>query len=594
MTLLASLTSRIFLATALLSMGTIGLAIYLVSARVTAQVESELERGLAESASLLDRQRADLANHYLTLARLVADLPKLKAAVNEQDAPTVAPLGREYQEQLDADVLLVTGHTGLVLFASPDAPPAAGLAAVTAAIAGRESAAFWPHPRGVLQLVTVPISVGLASPDVLGTLTAGFLIDDRRAETFKSTTASDVAFVVDGRIVSATLPASVRPALAAVPPRGGVTRVRLGGEDFVAMPRVLRLPLPEASPRTPTTVAIVLRSRTSQLRALRTVNVALLTAAVLSIVLATLLSYVVARSVTRPLGAIVASMREIAATGDLTRKVQLRGPGWYQDEDARLLASTFNTLTDSIARFQREAAQRERLLSLGRLSTVIAHEVRNPLMIIKAALRSLRPGTAPAEQQDAVSDIDDQVNRLNRIVHDVLDFSRPVRVDLSAADLGVVCRDAAAAVRGADPQGPGITVDAQAIPVTTDPERLRAALVNLIANARNAVAEQRAPDAPHAADDVRVSAERTGAGRVRITVRDRGPGIPPGQLAQVFEPYFTTRRAGTGLGLPITRNIIESLGGTIAVEGAEPGTVVIVDLPEVAPDPQAASTRTPS
>jgi signal transduction histidine kinase len=81
---------------------------------------------------------------------------------------------------------------------------------------------------------------------------------------------------------------------------------------------------------------------------------------------------------------------------------------------------------------------------------------------------------------------------------------------------------------------------------------------------------------------------------VRITVRDRGPGIPPGQLAQVFEPYFTTRRAGTGLGLPITRNIIESLGGTIAVEGAEPGTVVIVDLPEVAPDPQAASTRTPS
>ena len=63
----------------------------------------------------------------------------------------------------------------------------------------------------------------------------------------------------------------------------------------------------------------------------------------------------------------------------------------WQDEDARLLATTFNTLTDSIARFQREAAQKERLSSLGRLSTVIAHEVRNPLMIIKAALRSLRP-----------------------------------------------------------------------------------------------------------------------------------------------------------------------------------------------------------
>ena len=102
--------------------------------------------------------------------------------------------------------------------------------------------------------------------------------------------------------------------------------------------------------------------------------------------LATLLSYAVARTVTRPLGAITATMREMAATGDLTRKIALRRAAW-DDEDARLLARTFNTLTDSIARFQREAAQRERLSSLGRLSTVIAHEIRNPLMIIKAALR---------------------------------------------------------------------------------------------------------------------------------------------------------------------------------------------------------------
>ena len=84
-------------------------------------------------------------------------------------------------------------------------------------------------------------------------------------------------------------------------------------------------------------------------------------------------------------------MREVAATGDLTRKIALRGPARWDDEDARLLATTFNTLTDSIARFQREVAQKERLSSLGRLSTVIAHEVRNPLMIIKAALRTLRP-----------------------------------------------------------------------------------------------------------------------------------------------------------------------------------------------------------
>ena len=92
---------------------------------------------------------------------------------------------------------------------------------------------------------------------------------------------------------------------------------------------------------------------------------------------------------TRPLAAVTDAMRDVAATGDLTRKVPVRSRAW-DDEDARLLASAFNTLTESIARFQREAAQRERLSSLGRLSTVIAHEIRNPLMIIRASLSSLR------------------------------------------------------------------------------------------------------------------------------------------------------------------------------------------------------------
>ena len=137
----------------------------------------------------------------------------------------------------------------------------------------------------------------------------------------------------------------------------------------------------------------MLRSRAGQLRSLRTIRTTLLATAALAVLLATILSYAVARSVTRPLGAITAAMREMAATGDLTRHIALRGPAWWQDEDALLLASTFNTLIDSIARFQRETAQRERLLSLGRLSTVVAHEVRNPLMIIKAALRSLGPQT---------------------------------------------------------------------------------------------------------------------------------------------------------------------------------------------------------
>jgi signal transduction histidine kinase len=107
----------------------------------------------------------------------------------------------------------------------------------------------------------------------------------------------------------------------------------------------------------------------------------------IAVLAATVLSYGIARTVTRPLGIITATMRDMAATGDLTRRIPIPAAPQWEDEDARLLASTFNTMTDSIARFQREAAQRDRLSALGRLSTVVAHEIRNPLMIIKAALR---------------------------------------------------------------------------------------------------------------------------------------------------------------------------------------------------------------
>ena len=109
-------------------------------------------------------------------------------------------------------------------------------------------------------------------------------------------------------------------------------------------------------------------------------------------IVATLVSYGVARTMTRPLHAITSAMREMAATGDLTRRVSLKSRPW-DDEDARLLASTYNTMTESIGRFQKEAAQKQRLSALGRLSTIIAHEIRNPLMIIKSSLPLLRRDT---------------------------------------------------------------------------------------------------------------------------------------------------------------------------------------------------------
>ena len=240
------------------------------------------------------------------------------------------------------------------------------------------------------------------------------------------------------------------------------------------------------------------------------------------------------------------------------------------------MAATFNNLTESVARVQRETAQRDRLLALGRLSTVVAHEVRNPLMIIKGALHSLRQGVADSVQRDAVGDIDEQVGRLDRIVHDVLDFARPLHFDLAPTDLGRLCGEAATAVQASEPHGPSIAIRTHPLEIVTDAERLRAALINLLANARQAVtarrreAEQEGTPLAPAGDDVVIETAVRGS-RAHVTISDRGGGIAADHVAQIFEPYFTTKRSGTGLGLPIARNIVEGLGVLLRYGSSRPG-----------------------
>jgi two-component system sensor histidine kinase HydH len=216
-------------------------------------------------------------------------------------------------------------------------------------------------------------------------------------------------------------------------------------------------------------------------------------------------------------------------------------------------------------------SHKERLSSLGRLSTVIAHEIRNPLMIIKAALHALRqPDLSAAALREAVSDIDGEIVRLNRIVSEVLDFARPIQFDIAAADLNAVCRESAAAAT-VDAGAPvAVDLDASLPPVPIDAERLRLALVNLIVNARQAVAGVAAPQ-------VTVTTRRAD-GHVQLTIADNGPGIATADLPRVFDPYFTTKRGGTGLGLPIAKSVVEGLGGSITVSSTTGGTAVRIEL----------------
>ena len=430
--------------------------------------------------------------------------------------------------------------------------------------------------------MTVPVYVGLTHPDILGTLSVGFMLDNALAAQLKQITFSDIAFGMDGQILASTLPREHYPKLSERLRTVGTSRIEIGREEYAALQRPLS-PDPDELATMSGPVALILRSRTELLQSLGAIHTGLFVTAIVAIMLATVLGFTVARTIAQPLAAITDVMREMAATGDLTRKIALGHRNRWDDEDARLLATTFNTLTDSIARFQRQISQKERLTSLGRLSTVIAHEIRNPLMIIKSSLHVLRRADGGAEAtREAIADIDEEVVRLNRIVNEVLDFARPITFELTSSDLNALCRESAAAAM-ASGTGADIALHLdQAVPeITTDPERLRIALVNMLVNARHAVnggPEVRLkPDAT--TDGVSLTTSVDGD-RVRIVIADRGVGIAPADLPHVFDPYFTTKRGGTGLGLPIAKNIVEGLGGTIAVSSVlGHGTEIRIELP---------------
>lgn len=214
----------------------------------------------------------------------------------------------------------------------------------------------------------------------------------------------------------------------------------------------------------------------------------------------------------------------------------------------------------------RAVEQARHLASLGQLSAVLAHEIRNPLASLKGnaqlLARSLPEGEKPRAKADRVVD---EALRLEHLTNDLLAFARSGQITIADAEPAALVRDAAAAVDGAR-----ITVDDAGAPRSwpLDAARMRQVLVNLL---ENAVEMSEGP--------VAATVTRAG-GHLRIAVRDHGPGIPEADLPRMFEPFFTRRTRGTGLGLAVCKRLVELHGGTIAARNVDGGGAeLILELP---------------
>jgi signal transduction histidine kinase len=226
-----------------------------------------------------------------------------------------------------------------------------------------------------------------------------------------------------------------------------------------------------------------------------------------------------------------------------------------------------------LERAQQQLIQGERLAALGELAAVVAHEVRNPLGVIFNSLGSLRRLVRPRGDARMLFDIvEEEAERLNRIVGDLLDFARPSTPELRPEQLERVVEDAVGVALGQQASGIMLAreLDPAVPPVTMDARLVRQAVLNVAVNAVQAMPR---------GGRITVRTRREGAAAL-LEIEDTGAGIPEEVRERIFEPFFTTKASGTGLGLAVVKRIVEGHGGTVSVRSAPgAGTVFALRFP---------------
>jgi signal transduction histidine kinase len=281
-----------------------------------------------------------------------------------------------------------------------------------------------------------------------------------------------------------------------------------------------------------------------------------------------------------PIGTLTEGVKAVAS-GDLSRKVEVPG-----DDEIGALAREFNAMAASLDRQQAELRRAERLAAVGRISAQITHEIRNPLNSIglnaELLAEELSGAAAPREALQLVSAITREVDRLNGVTEEYLRFARLPRATIARTDVNemlaglldfVAPELAASRVEVRRELAPDLPA------VRADEALLRAVVLNLLRNSREAMP---------GGGTVAVRTALAAAGAVEIEVRDTGGGIPPGDLTRIFDPFYSTKERGTGLGLAFAQQVVKEHGGTIRCESTVGrGTSFTIRLP-APPDERAA------
>jgi signal transduction histidine kinase len=290
--------------------------------------------------------------------------------------------------------------------------------------------------------------------------------------------------------------------------------------------------------------------------------------------LAALIFYFISRSLVAPVTRLAEAARQVAG-GDLDTRVQPAGP-----PETRGLAMSFNTMLDSLKkqrkeleRVYEELMKQNALAEVGKFSLMVAHEVKNPLSIIKSSLDIVKKDCDLSASPLMVAYMEDEIQRLNRLIEDFLAFARPARPSFRRIDLNALLTEIVARFelqKGASSPTVDARIPDEPFETYADPDLLTRAVVNILDNADEANGRKGV---------IRV-AVFCGNLTWRVDISDQGGGIQPDELEKIFEPFYTTRSKGVGLGLAYVFQVIMAHDGNVyAADREEGGAVFTIELP---------------
>lgn len=320
-------------------------------------------------------------------------------------------------------------------------------------------------------------------------------------------------------------------------------------------------------------------------RPVATAKKAIVASAACLILILIIPTYFLSRSITRPLLVLVDDAQKIA-------QGQFNHPFTIPKGtlEVQFLAREFDKMRAKIAAFQERLIERleeserkridsERLAAIGTLASTMAHEIRNPLNAMSLLLTRLSLAMrSGAKSESIVKDLRGEINRLDRLVSDILDFAKPLQLSLQDLDLNRLIDDVIGLYGDYfDKKGLACIFlrSGKYLPLKGDYDKIKQCLFNLLQNA---------VDATPAGGSIEINASREGDS-VKVWIRDNGMGLPSEGEGRLFDLFFTTKEKGTGIGLSTVKKIVDAHGGRVSLRrrgnggGSLRGTEVVISLP---------------